>query len=273
MKMETFEAYFDESENSATGTYVVGGFIGKIEQWKSLQSKWLASLPSGISLFHATDCFTGNNDFDGIALQERIGLLERLTDLIAEHQILLIGYGIDSKKYKKLAPKKKRNDFLLNKWAAPFGGAIDLACHAMGNLPGPTDWDILLHGDNWGKCTFYFESNEYAASAQLTLESMRTCPDLWFRNRIGGVKSGTKTGSGAIPLLQVADLGVFLVAKRISNAPDGKIRWSTLYEKLRSKGRVYRTCIADDYSLSKFYEIHCELHSEAVAGRNNSHDI
>jgi len=53
-----FRAYLDESEGPAS-TYVVDGFVGKAHVWIELEAKWLGCLPSNLSPFHATDCFTG----------------------------------------------------------------------------------------------------------------------------------------------------------------------------------------------------------------------
>jgi hypothetical protein len=70
---------------------------------------------------------------------------------------------------------------------------------------------------------------------------------------------GTKSGSDGIPLLQVADLGAFLAAKKISGSSEGKISWKGYFEKLKSAGRYYRTMLADKYSLDVLYKTHAEL--------------
>jgi hypothetical protein len=55
-----FRSYFDDSEEDTIRLFGVGGFVGPDGVWDSLQNKWLAALPEGISFFHATDCFSGN---------------------------------------------------------------------------------------------------------------------------------------------------------------------------------------------------------------------
>jgi hypothetical protein len=87
------------------------------------------------------------------------------------------------------------------------------------------------------------------------------------------VTYGTKTGPAGLPLLQVADLGAFLSAKHISRAPDGKISWQQLYEKLKNAGRVYRTVQADEHSLKVLHQTHEELKQEAAEGRTYWDDI
>jgi hypothetical protein len=148
----------------------------------------------------------------------------KLTDVIAAHKVQLVGYGIDAKTYRSLAPNKKQNEFLANKYAAPFGGAVELACKAMGNVPGPDEvWKVLEEGETWAQCDFFIESNEYSASAQRTIESMRNAKDLWFRSRIGKDSYGEKSGPKGVSLLQVADLGAF----RFPSGPEwgrGRVR-------------------------------------------------
>jgi hypothetical protein len=248
-KRELFRAYLDESEDNSGGLYVVGGFVGEAVVWLELEPKWNRCLPAGISCFHATDCVTGNNEFKGMAIADRAALLDNLTTLIIAHEIWLISNAIDATAYKRLATKPWRNEFLMNKYAAPFGGVVAEACRVMGNIPGPSDWEILTHGDHWGKCAFFIEKSEYDASAADTISCMRTDSTLWFRNRIGRDMYGTKSGRDAIPLLQVADLGAYLAARHRGNAPEDKISWKTYYDKLRNAKRVRPTILADSRSL------------------------
>jgi hypothetical protein len=179
--------------------------------------------------------------------------------------------GIDAITFRKYAPKSFANDFLGNKYSAPFGGVIELACHAMGNLPGPSD--ILENGDTGEQCSFFVESNEYSSSAERTLSSMRRSPGLWYRNRIGKAVYGMKSGPASIPLLQVADLGAFLAAKYISKSPEGRISWQAYFEKLKAAGRFYQTMLADEYSLGVLNKTHEELKKEAAEGTTLWNDI
>jgi len=72
-------------------------------------------------------------------------------------------------------------------------------------------------------CDFFVEQNEYTPSAFRMLDNIRNDEIVWWRKRIGNLTPGTKSGSLAIPLLQVADLGAFLAAKKVAAAPDGKM--------------------------------------------------
>src|SRR3984957_14772732 len=267
--LELFQSYLDESEHASGAVYVVGGFVGRAPVWDKLKPEWLKCIPPQVTAFHTTDCFTGNNEFEGIDIPDRIAILDKLTDVIAANEVRLVGYGIDAKIYGSMAPNKKQNEFLANKYAAPFGGAIELACEAMGNVPGPDEvWKVQEEGETWGQCDFFIESNEYSPSAQRTIASMRNAKDLWFRSRIGKDSYGGKSGSKGIPLLQVADLGAFLAAKYISKAPEGKISWRVYYEKLCSAKRVYAMVVADEYSLKRLHEMVVWIKKEEAEGRD-----
>lgn len=266
---ELFLAYLDESENVSGAVYVVGGFVGRAAVWGKLEPEWLKCIPPQVTAFHATDCFTGNNEFEGIDIPDRIATLDKLTDVIGANEVQLVGYGIDAKTYGSLAPNKKQNEFLANKYAAPFGGAVELACKAMGNVPGPDEvWKVLEEGETWGRCDFFIENNEYSPSASRTIASMRNAKDLWFRSRIGKDSYGEKSGPNGIPLLQVADLGAYLTAKYISKAAEGKISWKVYYEKLRSAKRVYAIVVADEYSLKRLHEMFVKIRKEGAEGRD-----
>jgi len=82
-----FRIYLDDSEDHASKFFGVGGFIGAESSWACLETQWLSALPAGIEFFHATDCFSGNNQFEpprGFNRDRRIGLLNTLTDLICQ---------------------------------------------------------------------------------------------------------------------------------------------------------------------------------------------
>jgi len=188
--------------------------------------------------------------------------LDQLADLLAGRELWLVSYAIDGVAYKKFARRPKRNEFLGNRYAAPLGGVVGQVCEAMGNTPEPDDWEVLTVGDDWEQCAFFIESSDYDASASETIAGMRADRQLWYRNRIGKEKFGSKSGPGAIPLLQVADLGAYLAAKHRANSPEGRISWRTYYDKLRSAGRVCPTVLADAVSLRKFYEMNEEIKKE-----------
>lgn len=95
----------------------------------------------------------------------------------------------------------------------------------------------------------------------------------WWCHRIGAEASGTKSGSGAIPLLQVGDLGAFLGAKRISDAPEGRISWRTYYAKLETRKRVLKLQWADQRSVEILAGLDETLRREAAEGKSYWDDI
>jgi hypothetical protein len=271
---EMFRAYLDESEERSAGLYVIGGFVARATEWPSIEKEWLSCIPAGISCFHATDCVTGNNEFEQLDIPERVKLLDRLTGILESHDVSMIGYGIDRRSYEGVAPKKKENEFLGNTYAAPLSGAMDLACQAMGNLPTPTSvFKILRDGETWERCAFFLERNEFSSSAAKLFVSMRVCQDLWFRDRIGTDQYGTKAGADAIPLLQVADLGAYLVTKHRANAPEGRISWKPYYERLQRAQRILPSVVADEHSVKTLHRLHEELKQEAAFGKHYQGDI
>lgn len=50
-------------------------------------------------------------------------------------------------------------------------------------------------------------------------------------------------------MLQVADLGAFLAAKRVAKAPDGRIPWTKYYEKLERGKRIFKIIHADEWRI------------------------
>jgi hypothetical protein len=150
----------------------------------------------------------------------------------------LICHGINLAAYKVHAPKKRVNDFLINEYVAPFQASVQTACRDYLPLPEgfPSDMES---GDI---CALFFEENDYIDYIHTAIESvrlMREDQELWWRSRIGKLTHGTKTGPAAIPLLQIADLGVFLGGRVIGESPDGRIPWTRYYEKLRKAKRVW----------------------------------
>ncbi len=126
-----YKSYWDDSEDHATKLFGVGGFVGPESAWDQLEAEWLGSLPPEIEFFHATDCFSGNNQFEprrGFPRQRRIELLDKLTDLVCQADVRLISRAIEVPKYVNFAPKRIENEFLGNKYVACFDANIQTAC-------------------------------------------------------------------------------------------------------------------------------------------------
>src|SRR5262249_13131873 len=155
-----FQAYLDESCEQQDAVFAVGGFVGDEREWGALQAPWLNALPSGIEYFHATDCFGGREQFRGMELQKRTELLDKLTDLILDRTIWLVAGVIDVPAYAVFSPKALDNDFLGNRYAAPFGAPVENSCQAMNRPNEPYPHDV---GD---VCDFFIEESRYNASAK-----------------------------------------------------------------------------------------------------------
>jgi hypothetical protein len=224
-----FRAYIDDSTEETARIFTVGGFAASNESWEQLEPSWLDFLEQlklkGISYFHATDCFSGANEFKGIFSPAREAILDRVLALVLKHKLRLIGYGLDEDAYKKFAPKPKRNDFGTNRYVAAFEGAIQSACESF-NTSQP------FENSTGDICDFYIENSDYKPSAAEAIQRFKNDGMIWFRDRIGNDVYGDKKGPHAIPLLQVGDFGAFLANKHLIKAKDGRIPWAKYYNQL-----------------------------------------
>jgi hypothetical protein len=242
-----FKAYIDESADSQDKLFVVGGFIAKYDVWERLELDWLAALPAYLEYFHATECFSGSKQFTGIGEKDREDLLHQLTNMIIRRDMHLIAYSLPKAEYQKHAPRPKKNTFLGNKYLAPFSGVIETACqYAISpNAPViPTKTDRVT--------AFFVEDSTYTDGAKQLLREMKKDRSLWWRMGIGTDTYGSKSGSDAIPLLQVADLGAFLAAKKLGNSPQGVIPWEPFHRKLDNAGRIHKLVEITSADLAKF---------------------
>jgi hypothetical protein len=198
----------------------------------------LTALPSGIDFFHTTDCFSGNNHFEGVDIPERVKLLDTLTDLIVTHKVQLICHAIDEIAYHKYASKKKKlNPFGQNRYGTCFGAVVRYACESMGPLNAHPE-----HG-----CAFIIEKDEFEETAKREFTQLKSVPVsvIWYKDRIGTETYAPKKGKDAVSLLQVADLGAFLGLKYLGKCRPGKIDWRPYYHKLKDAKLIFR-CAKDN---------------------------
>jgi hypothetical protein len=157
-----FRSYFDDSEDGGTRLFGVGGFVGHDDVWDELEAKWLDALPSEIEYFHATDCFSGNNQFEpkrGFPRERRVELLEQLTDLVCQTDVKLICWTIDAPIYERFAPKRIENVFLGNKYRACFENCLRSAC---ADYMQPLDERLPI--DAGDLCAIFYEESDYTES-------------------------------------------------------------------------------------------------------------
>jgi hypothetical protein len=152
--------------------------------------------------------------------------------------------------YTTTSPKLRKNDFLTNKYVAPFEGCIQSACRDYMNPP-----EAYEYIDTGETCAIFFEDSDYRHTALEAWARLRNDSALYWRGRIGNATHGSKCGPDAIPLLQVGDLGAFLGTKYASKSPDSKIPWTSYFKKLRDAGRVMQAARIDTHSLKRLHEI------------------
>ena len=251
-----FRTYLDESSNEPQGgkIFAVGGFVATAQTWNDLEPLWLQILPPAISYFHATDCFGGRGDFRNIDIPERVSLLDRLTDLITQHDMRMVCAGIDTVAYQEVAPKPKENEFLTNKFVASLELATEILCSCLYTDP---PWPVPVNKE---QCDFFIEdSDKFGESGRRTFYRMKRDEYARYREMLGTDSWGCKEGNGGIALLQVADLAAFLGAKKIANDPNGKIGWQRYFEKLRDAGRVFRLDHITESGVKVLYQLHRDL--------------
>ena len=194
-----FRAYIDETANTEDTFFIVGGFVGHDDAWRSLEPKWLAALPPYLDYFHATDCFSGGGQFkeNHIDIPERIQLLDALTDLVAEHDIRLIACRLPTTRFMALSPKKITNDFWRNRFVGLFPDVVRMACqYAIGSVSPPDPPKTTDH-----ICHIWWEENQYTVGAVEFITEARKNPAFWWNIVLGTHAYGNKKGPAKIDLL------------------------------------------------------------------------
>jgi hypothetical protein len=110
-----------------------------------------------------------------------------------------------------MSPELNPIEFLMNKYAAPMGGAVEQACLAMGTIPGPNDWEIPTHGDQWERCAFFIGISQYDASAAETIAGHedRTYPLVYEQNWQRHVWHSERFRIGVFLAVQVLRIKIF----------------------------------------------------------------
>ncbi|MBI1213418.1 MAG: hypothetical protein GC190_18300 [Alphaproteobacteria bacterium] len=87
-----FRVFLDESgTHSASPITAIGGFIGSLAAWQSLEVRWSNALADcgGAAAFRSYDCQTGEGHFESIPQPIRLALVKRLAHVIADTEELL----------------------------------------------------------------------------------------------------------------------------------------------------------------------------------------
>jgi hypothetical protein len=108
-------AYFDDSGTHGTSDVVLmGGVIGNQFQWQAVSEAWAKKLhdPSPgklpLSLFHMTDCQSGEGEFFGWSRTAREFLAHELGSIILKNGIWGIAQGMSRKDYDDLVTGELR---------------------------------------------------------------------------------------------------------------------------------------------------------------------
>jgi hypothetical protein len=92
----------DSSDEKAERIFAVAGIIATQEEWDAIKLKWISC--TGGKIFHATDCESGYGDYKGISREQRLMEYKELTKIIAQSNMMGIGYAIDVAAYRKYIP-------------------------------------------------------------------------------------------------------------------------------------------------------------------------
>lgn len=88
----------DSSDEKCERIYAIAGVMGTQEEWDALKVEWVQRT-DGI-IFHATDCESGRGDYKNIPSEQRHRLIKDLIQILAQSNMMGIGYAIDIEGYK-----------------------------------------------------------------------------------------------------------------------------------------------------------------------------
>jgi hypothetical protein len=245
--------YGDESEDKQEKVLAIGGFLGLAEEWDALQEKWIARVkPTGVSAYHMTDCECGQGEFsreNGWCEQDRRDLTIDLIELIAAHNIFLIGHAVLLDDYSQFPPVNDEGVKLgHDKWHMAFQGLLQQAANRVGDDAPPEE-----------TIAFFLDWKQKQGAAQFLFDYTKNETRLKpWRQRLGTLTFGHKEFDvpGSLPLLQVADIAAVETRKAIGNPithPHLPERKSLA--RLKEAGKVWSISFLDEPVLTAIYEM------------------
>jgi hypothetical protein len=146
------EGYFDESYNSQT--FVLGGWIAEDRQFSWLETQWVRRLAlenrrllkqgkQPLSRYHASDCSSRKNEYDGWALTEQISHAKAFLRFISQRTMVAITCGVSLKDLVDVFPKNK-HDALEQAYLLCFRQCMGLIARAMSKWA-PSERITLFH--------------------------------------------------------------------------------------------------------------------------------
>lgn len=88
-------AYYDESGTHGAKEVVIGGLLGSLNQWRSVEDAWRANLAElGIRKFHATECAAGTGEYACCERWKRDYQFQSLARIISTSKLYIMGTTI-----------------------------------------------------------------------------------------------------------------------------------------------------------------------------------
>lgn len=162
-------AYFDESErDDALDPICVAGYVFKPGGYKKFKKRWRHAVKIGSTRFypfHMTDLVAGHGVYDGLAISERVTLLDNAVDAVTEHAYTGIGVYFDREEFEAVAPPE---------WPLVFGSIYSAACQMCVAL---TADHLVTQKRCHLKVLYVFEQgHKYQEEVDRTLKSIRNSP-------------------------------------------------------------------------------------------------
>jgi hypothetical protein len=242
--------YCDESEDKESKVLSLAGFLGKAEDWETLQEEWITRVkPTGVSAYHMTDCDNGQGEFSdskGWTKRGRTQLTTDLIEIITKYNVYLLGLSVLLDDYESIPQFPGTNECLgRDKWHLLFQGIFMYAVKLLG--PAPQSENIAC----------FFDWKEKKGVAYSIFDDIKSNPNLgeWTK-RLGTLAFGHKEFDvvDSIPLLQVADIAAIETRKALANPithPNLSERKSLT--RLKQTGRVWMLHL-DNIVLDAMYE-------------------
>jgi hypothetical protein len=194
--------YFDESERQEhTEPICVGGFVFTPAQYKRFRRYWQSNVlryrGRTFSAFHMTDLVSGNEEYKGLTIRDRLTILDHAIHAIERNVTAGIAVYFARSEFEQKAPPG---------WSDIFGSIYTAACGMCLQTTGYwlTQWghelDVLYVLEKGHK--FRAQADEFLSLFGQQDEFRRLCR---YRNHIFELKSE--------PGLQAADLSAWVVTK------------------------------------------------------------
>src|SRR5207302_7156274 len=106
-------AYLDETGLHGDSPFVaVCGLVGTTLEWSRLERPWAENLrTTRVSVFHATDCENGDEEFFGKSRGIRQSLVSGLSNALSERDLDVVVCGVAQKEWDRCASVETKQRF------------------------------------------------------------------------------------------------------------------------------------------------------------------